>query len=55
MPFVYIFLVNALGYALLYASYSYAVKTLAGRVVWVIASVVGMLIGSTIGEKLFRK
>lgn len=54
MALVLVFLTNLLGYALLYASYSYAVKTLVGRVVWVAASVAGMLFGSTIGERLFR-
>lgn len=52
---VLVFVINALAYAALYITYSYAVKTFVGRTVWVIASVAGTLIGSTIGERLFRK
>lgn len=37
MALALVFLTSLLGYALLYAPYSYAVKALVGRVVWVAA------------------
>ncbi len=55
MSLVAVFVINLLAYAMLYGSYSYAVKTLTGRIVWVVASVAGMLLGSTLGERLFGR
>ncbi len=54
MRLAVMFLTNLFGYILLYASYSYGAKSPSGRVIWVAASVIGMLIGSTIGERWFR-
>ncbi len=55
MRLLVMFATNLLGYTLLYISYSYGAKTPAGRVVWVAASVIGMLIGSTAGKRWFRQ
>jgi hypothetical protein len=53
LGFVLLFLGATLSYVSLYVSYAYAAATMPGRVVYVTASVVGMLIGSTLGRRWF--
>jgi hypothetical protein len=52
--FLIILGLNIFAYTLLYVVYSFAAKSMSGRVAYVMGSVIGTLIGSTIGEKWFR-
>jgi hypothetical protein len=49
-----IFLSGLTSYVMLYVTYAASATTLAGRVVWTIAVVLGTLLGSTLGERWFR-
>jgi hypothetical protein len=53
MKLLFLFLGATVSYIGLYISYAYAAATMTGRVSYVTASVVGMLIGSTLGRRWF--
>jgi hypothetical protein len=54
MKLAAMFLLVTSGYVLLYGGYTYGAKTMTGRVVYTAAVVVGTLLGSTIGRRLFE-
>lgn len=53
MKLLLMFLLVTIGYVALYVGYSYSAHTMVGRVVYVAAVLVGTLLGSTIGNRLF--
>ena len=54
MKLALLFIINLLAYTTLYITYSAAAKEMASRVVWISASLVGTLLGSTLGARWFK-
>lgn len=48
-----VLVINTFAYALIYTVYTYAAKTMPGRIVYTAAVVFGTLIGSTLGKRWF--
>lgn len=46
-------LIVTVGYVILYTGYTFAAKTMPGRICYVVASVLGTIIGSTLGNRWF--
>jgi hypothetical protein len=49
-----LFTANLFAYTLLYVTYAWAAKTMPSRIVWTAAVLAGTLLGSTVGERLFK-
>jgi hypothetical protein len=52
---ILVFLINILAYVLLNTTFFASNNTMTGRVVWTLATVVGNIVGITLGTRWFTK